>query len=286
MNKYSVFPGVLVFFVLFFANFISKAQIVDNQLILINGGKFKIGNKNGDDDEKPEKKIFIDTFYIGKYEVTNYQYCEFLNSVKPDASEERKFINLKGSFKDIKCRIYLKNGVYFTEKGFENFPVNFVSWFGADAYCRFAGGRLPTEAEWEYAAKGGKLSFFGKIKRQYLYAGSNNPDETAWFRKNSDNRLHKVGLKKPNKRGIYDMSGNVGEWCADWYAPDYYKTAPVQNPRGPENGRMKVHRGGSWYNTPKMLRITNRRASKPVTQNAVIGFRTAKDANISKIKNR
>lgn len=270
----------LLLIFLFIINAVVYSQTINNELSYIKGGNFLIGNKKGDDDEKNGKKIFIDDFYIGKYEVTNIEYCNFLNYVKPNTSKLRKYINLKGEFKDLTCRIYLQDSIYFVKKGFDNYPVNFVSWFGADAYCKFTGGRLPSEAEWEYAAKGGRINFFKSLFRNYLYSGSNNPDEVAWFRDNSVGRPHKKGQKNPNNINVYDMSGNLAEWCWDWYQPDYYKNSPEKNPTGPETGRLKVHRGGSWYNTLKILRIANRRASKPVTQNAVTGFRIAKSVNV------
>jgi len=254
-----------------------NAQSFENELVYVKGGSFLIGNKKGDNDEKSVKKIYVKDFYIGKYEVTNIEYRDFLNILKPNASELRKYIKLNGKFKNLKCRIFVKDSIYYVEKGFENFPVNFVSWFGAYAYCKNTGGRLPTEAEWEYVAKGGKMSFLRKISHSYLYAGSNKLNKIAWYRKNSGNKPHKIGQKKPNKINVFDLSGNVAEWCSDWYQANYYKKSPEKNPQGPENGRLKVHRGGSWYNTPEILRITNRRASKPITQNATIGFRFVKD---------
>ncbi len=270
--------SVSVFTVLLFIQFNHiYAQRNDTLFVSVKGGFFIRGNKNGDADEQPIRKIKINDFFIGKYEVTNAEFCKFLNTLKPDASSERRYINLNGKYKDITCRIYKKDSTYYSETGYDNFPVIFVSWFGADAYSKFAGGRLPTEAEWEYAAKGGKPSFRSKIFQDYRYAGSNRPEDVAWFRNNSGNQPHKVGGKKKNRANIYDMSGNAEEWCSDWYVPEYYKTSIENNPEGPEKGRMKVHRGGSWYNTSTMLRITNRRASKPVTQNALIGFRIVKD---------
>ncbi len=271
------FASILIFFCIVYITSKISAQTNDFSFSFIKGGNFKMGNNTGDDDEEPIRKIYLSDFYISKYEVTNKEFCTFLNSLKPDASLLRKYINLSGTYKRLKCRIYLKDSIYYTETGFEDYPVNFVSWFGADAYCKYIGGRLPSETEWEYAAKGGKQTFFSGIFRKYIYAGSNKPDEVAWYRKNSENKPHKTGQKKPNKATLFDMSGNVSEWCSDWYSPEYYKSAPEKNPQGPETGQMKVHRGGSWYNTPEMLRITNRRASKPVTENATIGFRVVKD---------
>lgn len=259
--------------------YIGYCQTFNTDLVFIKGGKFKIGSKIGDDDEKGGKKIYINDFYISKFEVTNAQFCDFLNHKNPNASELMKYISLSGEFENLTCRIYQKDSLFHVEKGFGNYPVYFVSWFGAEAYCKFAGGRLPTEAEWEYVAKGGKTSFFDKLFVRYQFSGSNNPGELAWYRNNSKEKPHPVGQKKPNKLNVFDMCGNLAEWCSDWYLPDYYKHSSEKNPQGPEIGRLKVHRGGSWYNTPDMLRITNRRASKPLTENATIGFRFVKDVN-------
>ncbi|NOZ35917.1 MAG: formylglycine-generating enzyme family protein [Chlorobi bacterium] len=269
---------------LFFQFNLMYAQKNDTLFTYVKGGYFNRGSNSGDADEKPVRKIKINDFFIGKYEVTNAEYCVFLNYLKPDAGLQRKYINIKGHYKEIKCRIYKKDSVYYTEQGYKNLPVIFVSWFGADAYCKFVGGRLLTEAEWEYAAKGGNISFLSKLFQNYLYSGSNKPGIVSWYRDNSENKPHRVGRKKANKANTFDMSGNAEEWCNDWYSPEYYSVSPADNPQGIETGRMKVHRGGSWYNTPEMLRITNRRASKPVTQNALIGFRIVKDVTGFSVK--
>ena len=271
------FATILLFFCIVNTTSNISAQTNDSSFSFIKGSYFKIGNNTGDADEKPTRKIYVSDFYISKYEVVNKAFCSFLNSVKPDASLLRKYINLNGKYKNLKCRIYLKDSIYYTKAGFEDYPVAFVSWYGADAYCKYVGGRLPTETEWEYAARSGKQTYFPGIIRKYIYAGSNKPEEVAWFRNNSENKPYKTGQKKSNRANLFDMSGNVAEWCSDWYSPEYYKFAPEKNPQGPENGQMKVHRGGSWYNTSEMLRVTNRRASKPVTENATIGFRVVKD---------
>ncbi|MCF6183310.1 MAG: formylglycine-generating enzyme family protein [Bacteroidales bacterium] len=275
--------SVFVTFLIFQFN-LMYAQKNDSLFTYVKGGYFNRGSNSGDADEKPVRKIKINNFLIGKYEVTNAEYCIFLNYLKPDVHLLRKYIDIKGHYKDLKCRIYEKDSVYYAEKGYENLPVIYVSWFGADAYSKFAGGRLPTEAEWEYAAKGGNIFFLLKLFRNYLYAGSNKPSTVSWYRDNSENKPHRVGHKKANMANTFDMSGNAEEWCSDWYSSEYYKSSPNENPQGPEIGRMKVHRGGSWYNTPEMLRITNRRASKPVTQNSLIGFRIVKDIAALSVK--
>ena len=112
-----------------------------------------------------------------------------------------------------------------------------------------------------------------------MFSGSDIADEVAWYKINSNNDIHKVGGKKANELSIHDLSGNISEWCFDWYKSDYYELEENKNPKGPKKGDFKVHRGGSWFNTEKMISITNRRASKPRSQKATIGFRVVKDVD-------
>ncbi len=116
--------------------------------------------------------------------------------------------------------------------------------------------RLPTEAQWEYAARGGQSSFDKGGQGGFKYAGSNNLNEVAWYDVNSSNKTHPVGQKRTNELGLYDMSGNVWEWCQDWYDADYYKKSPANNPTGPTSGIYCVLRGGSWNLLPSLLLLT------------------------------
>ncbi|MCM1170246.1 MAG: formylglycine-generating enzyme family protein, partial [Bacteroides sp.] len=126
---------------------------------------------------------------------------------------------------------------------------------------------LPTEAQWEYAARGGKKS------KGYKYAGSNNIDEVAWHIDNSNGRTHAVGMKKANELGIYDMSGNVWEWCADWYAS--YDANDTDNPTGPQIGANRVVRGGGWGNDARYCRVSFRVGGDPGSRDIFLGFRVA-----------
>ncbi|MCD4794141.1 MAG: formylglycine-generating enzyme family protein [Bacteroidales bacterium] len=256
----------------------SQINKKDSSFVYIENGYFYIGNNKGDTDEMPMTKIYINDFYISKYEVTNKQYCDFLNKLKPHDDTLKTYIDIKGSWSNLNCRIYKDSNEFKVEKDYENYPVNYVSWYGANAYCKYYGYRLPTEAEWEYTAKGGKGNFFKILfKRYYEFSGSNDPISVAWYKENSERKIHKVGTKYPNKANVFDMSGNLDEWCNDWYLPDYYSEIEKENPQGPGNADFKVYRGGSWYNSEKMIRITNRRASNPKSQKATIGFRVVKD---------
>ncbi len=271
--------GCIVFFNA--VDLFSQINKKDSSFVYIESGYFYIGNNKGDSDEMPMTKIYVNNFYISEYEVTNKQYCNFLNNVKLNSDSLKKYININGSWLQLNCKIYKDNEIFKVETGFENFPVNFVSWYGANAYCKYNGCRLPTEAEWEYSAKGGESSFFKILfKRYYEFSGSNEPYSVAWFNENSERKIHEVGTKHSNKANIFDMSGNLDEWCNDWYLSGYYSDIEKEDPTGPEKADFKVYRGGSWYNSKKMIRVTNRRAANPKSQKATVGFRVVKDVEI------
>ncbi len=243
----------------------------DSRLVFIKGGHIKMGNRNGEIDEQPSKKIKIKSFYIGKYEVSNYEFIDFLNANGNQFEGNTIWTNLNGQWDNLKCHIYLKDSIFKVENGFEKYPVNFVSWFAANAYCKWKGGRLPTEAEWEYAAKVGSLN-----KKNWNKTDS-TIDDYAWHKLNSGNKWHQSGEKKPNGAGLYDILGNLWEWCNDYYREDYYKTRPNKNPSGPKSGDYRVIRGGSWTNGPEMLSTSNRNALNPNSNKINLGFRIVYD---------
>lgn len=155
----------------------------------------------------------------------------------------------------------------------DNLPVESVSWDDCQEFIRKLNSmtgqnfRLPTEAEWEFACRGGNNS------RGYKYSGSNYIDNVAWYRDNSGEKTHPVATKSPNELGIYDMSGNVWEWCADWYG-DYSSGAPT-NPKGPYDGSNRVDRGGSWNYGTRLCRSSYRIGNKPATRSYFLGLRLA-----------
>ncbi|MCU0645135.1 MAG: formylglycine-generating enzyme family protein, partial [bacterium] len=229
----------------------TEKSIKGMTLVLIPGGTFDMGDTFGDgaDDEKPVHSVTVSDFYIGKTEVTVAQYREF-------------------------CRATNRNMPEAPSCGWQDIhPIVNISWLDAAAYCQWAGCRLPTEAEWEYAAReGGK-----KIK----WSGTSTENligDYAWYSGNSGSKTHPVGTKKPNALGLYDMSGNVWEWCSDWYDENYYKNSPRNNPKGPAAGTYRLLRGGSWDSDEWFCRSSNRDRNYPGDGYGNVGFRVALDS--------
>jgi len=244
------------------------------EMILVEGGSFIMGNDYTDfPDERPEHKVELKSFYIGKFEVTFDEFlpfCETTGIPKPE------------------------DGGY----GKGKLPVTNVSWNSAIMFCNWLsarekltkcyeikrdsdkvtvtlvpdadGYRLPTEAEWEYAAKGGSKT------KGLSYSGSNQPEDIGWFKLNSGGKPHEVGQKTPNELGIYDMTGNVWEWCWDTYNAKYYKDSPAANPTGPDKGYDKVYRGGSWNSPAEFIRLSRRYSMAPGRNQGLIGIRLTK----------
>ena len=250
------------------------------EFVKVEGGSFDMGSSfesyskfpEVQVPESPVHRVTLDDFSMSKYEITNRQYCAFLNERGNQSEGGTEWIRLEGTYVD-KCRISRESDRFVVESGYEDHPVIYVSWYGASAYCTWLSSkigkevRLPTEAEWEYAARGGKKS------RGYTFSGSNTIEEVAWYYDNSSKKVHKVGGKSPNELGLYDMSGNVYEWCLDWYGGDYYSLSPSRNPKGPNSGKNKVARGGSWWLNASECRVTFRILNIPINRNFRYGFR-------------
>jgi len=233
-----------------------KIQELMNNMALVQGGVFSMGctNEQGSDcwdDEKPAHQVTVSSFYIGKYEVTQAQWKAVMGNDK-DSS-------------------------YF--KG-DNLPVEQVRWSEVQEFIRKLNEqtgkhyRLPTEAEWEFAARGGIKS------NGHKYSGSNTVDIVTWHKGNSKGITHHVGEKQANELGLYDMSGNVWEWCNDWYDKDYYQNKSTVNPAGPDTpGSKRVIRGGSWYSNARNARVSCRYYFDPADRGYNIGFRLASGSN-------
>jgi sulfatase modifying factor 1 len=219
------------------------------EFVFVKGGCYEMGDTFGDGRsyEKPVHNVCVSDFSLGKYEVTQGQWQAVMG-------------NNPANFKDCGA----------------NCPVEQVSWNDTQDFIRRLNGktgksyRLPTEAEWEYAARSG-----GQREK---YSGGNDLDRVAWYNANSGGKTHTVGTKAPNGIGLYDMSGNVWEWCQDWYGEKYYNDSPRSNPQGPSSGQYRVLRGGSWDNRPEYVRAAYRVWSEPADRNNNNGFRLSLSA--------
>ena len=263
-------------------------------MVFVAGGSFSMGSPRGtprnSGDEYPVHTVTLRDFYMGVFEITWEQYSEITGIMKPCPVDS----GLDGRLDSASL----------------NFPLEMVSWYEALVFCNrlsirenlnpvyringstnpddwgyipvtnnavwdqvemIAGAngyRLPTEAEWEYAARGGSPS------RNFEFAGSNNPDEVAWHFNNSDFMIHEVGGRSPNDLGLFDMSGNVMEWCWDWHGR--YGIGPKDNPTGQQTGRFRIIRGGAWSLRADFSRVAYRHRNEPFYKAVNLGFRVAR----------
>jgi formylglycine-generating enzyme required for sulfatase activity len=221
-------------------------------LLTIPAGSFSMGSATGQDNERPVHRVWVDSFQLAACQVTHAEYAAFLGATEmapPPSWNDANFNHPEQ-------------------------PVVAVSWFEAVKYCEWLSAksgqryRLPSEAEWEWAARGGvegKLFPWGDAPPQSL------PDYAARWK----NGPEPVGRYAPNGFGLYDICENVHEWCSDWFSPDYYAVSPERNPRGPETGQRKASRGGSWRHHIKVTRCAARSSIPPEFQYADYGFRVA-----------
>ncbi len=228
---------------------------IANNMVLIPPGSFLMGSNAGEDNERPVHNVLVDGIYMGKYVVTQKEWYEIMDT-KPWQNAE-----------------YKVDG--------DDYPVVNVSWYDAQQYIKKINKltkkkfRLPGEAEWEYACRAGSTTkfFHGPLKLGLT--------KYAWYYDNSFKKgemyTHEVGKKKPNKWGLFDMLGNVYEWCSDWYNRNYYNKSPLHNPRGPSYGKGKIVRGGDWARTDYFLRVSARRYYHIHYKDSHIGFRIVID---------
>jgi formylglycine-generating enzyme required for sulfatase activity len=238
-------------------------------MALIPAGEFLMGSNDGNPDEKPVHTVYLNAFYIDVYEVTGERYQKFL-----EANPRWRKGQIDRRYHD---GSYLEewNGINYP-RGEKNCPAYWVSWYAAMAYAEWAGKRLPTEAEWEKAARGGlvgKRYPWGNDDHINKYAnGPGGEGDWSW--------QSPVGSFAPNGYGLYDIAGNVIEWCADWYDANYYAVSPEQNPTGPSSGEYRVFRGGGWNSALHALRVAWRGHKDPRVCSSNLGFRCAKDAKL------
>jgi formylglycine-generating enzyme required for sulfatase activity len=250
-------------------------------MVRVEGGTFQMGNSSsGNNNERPVHTVTVKSFYMGKYEVTQREWREIMGTTLRQQRDmaDRSFLVGEG----------------------DNYPMYYVNWYEAVEFCNKLsikegltpayrgsgdniicdwnanGYRLPTEAEWEYAAKGGIKDLLTAT-----YSGSNSAGSVAWYggngEGNSRRNTHPVGTKAANSLGIYDMSGNVYEWCWDRY--ENYSSGSQPDPRGPSSGVGRVIRGGSWYSSAALVRSAYRGSYTPSNRDSEIGFRLVRPAN-------
>ncbi len=225
-----------------------KIPDLDIDMIFVQGGSFIMGQDNLTE-RMPAHKVSVNSYYISQCKITQAQWQIVMGY------NESLF------------------------KGCDKCPVENVSWNAAQEFIkklsRSTGAkyRLPTEAEWEYAAKGGAKS------AHYKYSGSDMAGDVAWYLPNGDGKTHPVGSKKPNELGLYDMSGNLQEWCNDWYDKNYYSRSPTNNPLGPATGELKVVRGNDYQGTMEELEPASRshEGQYPDLRDNLTGFRIVRN---------
>jgi len=247
-------------------------------MIYVPAGEFLMGSTDAatkaGDDEKPQHSVYLHAFWIDRTEVTNRQYAQFLNALggHMDTCGGHQCLEMKEG-EDADSNILQRDDRYEVEPGFEDHPVVEVAWYGAQAYCQWAGARLPTEAEWEKAAR-------GVDGRMYPW-GNNAPDCSKGQYGDCSGETVPVGsrLAGASPYGALDMAGNVWEWVSDWYGPTYYGSSPARNPLGSTSGEERVFRGGSWGYLPMFVRTTDRGSNFPSYAGFNIGFRCAELAS-------
>ena len=225
---------------------------IEPSLVKIPEGWFLMGSASGQDCEGPVHRVWVDAFSLAATQVTNAEYAVFLTSTRTPAPP------------------------FWDDPNFSHpqQPVTGVSWFEADRYCQWLGGqtrrtyRLPTEAEWEHAAR-------GHLEQKDFPWGNDPPQSLPDYATRWQTGPEPVARYAPNDFGLYDICDNVHEWCSDWYDPTYYATPPDRNPRGPGQGERKASRGGSWRHHVKVSRCSARSSIPPQFQYADYGFRMA-----------
>lgn len=290
---------------------LTGAAQIKPEMVLVEGGNFQMGNSGsaspkGDPDERPVHNVTVKSFYISKYELTVKEYKQFI-AEKESATDFSNLRNHKmpsapdstwlAEHPDTK-----KHYPMPTQKWWgwgEDLPMFHITWYDAVSFCNWLsakeglqkcysmnadggievdinknGYRLPTEAEWEYAARGGNKS------KKTLYSGSSSPSSVCWYDETTALKgPKKVGTKAPNELGIYDMCGNVWEWCSDFYAKDYYAKCPKSNPINLNISPYRVIRGGSWHYNADYATLTSRDGPEPQYTNYNYGMRLCKTAD-------
>lgn len=276
-----------------FKRFYPEEEDIFIDMVMVEGGDFKMGSDEFDEDERPATTLSVSSFFISKFEITNSIFCHFLNDMKasPDGLVEKEYLGGASIFKVIQfdkryTKIYysLSDGRFYPSTGFEDYPVVNITWNGASLFAAFAGCKLVSEAEWEYAARGGVFAIkqlVGSQSEDYVYhnrfAGGDYMSEVGFFADNSYGYCHQAGSMRPNELGIHDMCGNVWEWCLDVYNPNFLReVGRSKDPVSYTGSSKRVVKGGSWSSDAMYCRITNRNFLNTDEFNPYLGFRLCK----------
>ncbi|HOY85321.1 MAG TPA: SUMF1/EgtB/PvdO family nonheme iron enzyme [Candidatus Syntrophosphaera sp.] len=260
--------------------YMPEVAAIPNNFILVEGGSFQMGS-NDDSDQKPVHQVTLSSFWIGKYEVTQKEWQEVMGSNPSNWKGDNlpvesvswyailKYCNLRSIVVGL-TPVYSISGSTNPANWGDVPTSNNATWNAVTCNWSANGYRLPTEAEWEFSARGGTQS------KGYKYSGSNDIGSVAWYYDNSGRKTHEVGTKTANELGIHDMSGNVWEWCWDWYDSGYYAKSPVLDPRGAGSSSRRVLRGGSWLGNDFDWRVAFRNNSSPDNSYNEVGLRLAR----------
>lgn len=246
-----------------------------DEMVLVPAGEFVMGSDKKVDrlayrSELPQRRVYVDSFEIGKYEVTALEYLKFVLATDRQPQLDWRYDG--GNF----------------QESMAHHPIMHVSWYDADAYCKWAGKRLPTEAEWEKAARGedGRLNPWGNQPAGLSRVNLGRTGLSGPVRDRPERLLMYPPIIAVDKYensvspyGLHQAMGNVAEWVADWYDQDYYKVGPNRNPQGPETGTQKAFRGGGWMDSTTTMRVAMRNGTDPNTRINWMGFRCAKSVN-------
>ena len=253
----------------------------EGNMVLVQGGSFEMGDhfEEGDSYELPIHTVTLNDFYIGKYEVTQgeYQTIMGINPAAGSGSEEGEnfpvyYVSWHNSIKYCNKRSVAEGYTPCYSVAGDTDPDHWQNSFTPDVNWSADGYRLATEAEWEYAARGG-VNWDDNFK----YSGTtDNPDDYIWYSATSGGTLHEGGTKLGNQLGIFDMSGNLYEWCWDYFGENYYASSPAANPTGPVDGVYRVARSGYWNVTPFAIRVAFRNVYNPVWDDFILGFRVVR----------
>ncbi|MBG0785467.1 MAG: SUMF1/EgtB/PvdO family nonheme iron enzyme [Anaerolineaceae bacterium] len=233
------------------------------EMVYVPAGEFLMGSEDGDSDEAPEHTVYLDAYWIYQHEVTNEQYAVFLNEMGNQTEDSVTWLDISSTY----TIIHESGGEWTADSGYEDHPVVEVTWYGAQAYCEWAGGGLPTEAQWEKAAR-------GEDGNTYPWGEASPNCDLAQYSGCSGDAITVGSLPAgASEYGALDMAGNVWEWVADWYDAGYYEDSSSQNPKGPASGMYRVLRSGAWHNNERYLRASNRHRNDPGSSNDYNGFR-------------